>query len=191
MVEDFAVRDWAERLEGYHIDVKIMFMLEKALFESVHSIAHVRNMDHTIGLNQLQEKLGLMGTAPVDRRTEGKSQGIWSTDGSLPRSGEPRRLETFCDRQRVLILPFIWPLAVWAPAKDEVATKARTDIQNKEFMLIVMWNLHGFHVIERLPTSSKRHSVHYTTSVLQTLYQVFLPRRRTPRGKRLVVDADN
>jgi hypothetical protein len=54
-------------------------------------------------------------------------------------------------------------------AKDEVATKARTDNQSKKVMLTMMWSPHGIHVIARLLTGAKINSTNYTTHILQPL----------------------
>jgi hypothetical protein len=80
---------------------------------------------------------------------------------------------------------------MWALVKDEVAMKTRTGIQSKKFMLTVMWTLHGFHVIDRLPTGAKSNSTHYTTNGLEPFHQTFFPQGRNSHGKRLVVRVDN
>jgi hypothetical protein len=72
-----------------------------------------------------------MGATPVQRRIESKAFEIYRIDNSIRRSGEPRGLEAPRDRRRVPVCPFLWRQRMWAPVKDEVATKVKTNIQNK------------------------------------------------------------
>jgi transposase len=83
------------------------------------------------------------------------------------------------------------PRRMWSLTEDEVATKPRTTIATKKFMYTIMWNPHGFHVIDLLPSDAKMNSTYYTSNVLEPLHQNFFPEGRTPQGKRLVVHVDN
>jgi hypothetical protein len=72
---------------------------------------------------------------------------------------------------------------MWALAKDEVATKNEDRYPNHKFMFTVMWNLHGFHVIDRLSNGAKINGTYYTTDILQPLHEAFFPQGRSPNGK--------
>jgi hypothetical protein len=53
-----------------------------------------------------------------------------------------------------------------------------------------MWNPHGFHVIDRLPTGVKINSTYYFINILQPLRQTFFSQGRNPHGKPLVVHVE-
>jgi hypothetical protein len=76
-------------------------------------------------------------------------------------------------------------------AKDEVATKIKTDIPSKTFMLTVTWNPHGFYVIDRLSTFATINSTYYITTIPQPLHQVFSPQWRNLHGEQLIPHVDN
>jgi hypothetical protein len=148
------------------IDIKIISILEKAPFESAHSIAQVLNVDHITGLYCLHENLGfksyclrcvphlLTGKLRAKRKEltglmipylETASKNGWRH----PATGD----------ESWFFLPS-GPYQMWALAKDEVATETRTDIQSTTFMVIIMWNPHGFHVIDWLPSGAKINSTY-------------------------------
>jgi hypothetical protein len=54
-----------------------------------------------------------------------------------------------------------------------------------------MWNPHGFHVIDRLPTGTKMNSTYFVSNILHPLRQIFFSGERHPRAKRLVIHVDN
>jgi hypothetical protein len=55
-------------------------------------------------------------------------------------------------------------------ARDEVATKTRTDIASKKFMFTITWNPFEFHVVSRVPTGTHVNRMSYTTKLLCPLY---------------------
>jgi cyclophilin family peptidyl-prolyl cis-trans isomerase len=79
---------------------------------------------------------------------------------------------------------------MWALAKDEVTT-TRTDIQSKKFIFLIMWNIHGFHVVDRLPAGARINGTYDIINGLQRLHQAFFPQGRNPHGKGLIVPVDN
>jgi histone-lysine N-methyltransferase SETMAR len=180
-----------------HIDSRILALLDRAPFESARSMAEVLHVDHATILRHLHEKLGfksycvrwvphLMSDELRATRKECAAQMIPYLEAA--RDDGWRHLVTG-DESWFFITSTI--RRMWSVVRDDVATIPRTDIATKKFMYTIMWNPSGFHVIDKLPLGAKMNSGHYTANVLQPLYEVFFPRGRKPRAKRLVVHVDN
>jgi hypothetical protein len=80
---------------------------------------------------------------------------------------------------------------LWTLSRDNVITKPRHDIQSKEFMFTVIWNLHGFHVVNKFPNNIRINSNYFVIKILNLLEEAIFPRGRTVHQKRLIVHLDN
>jgi hypothetical protein len=80
---------------------------------------------------------------------------------------------------------------MWTLSRDNVVTKSRLDIQSKEFMFIIMWNLSSFYVIDRLPNDTKMNSGYFKTNIHISLEHMIFHWWRLPHQKRLVIHLNN
>jgi hypothetical protein len=80
---------------------------------------------------------------------------------------------------------------MWTLSRDDMVTKSRLDIQNKEFMFPITWNPSDFYVIDRLPNDTKMNSDYFMTNAFILLKQAIFPRVRAPHQKWHIVDLDN
>jgi hypothetical protein len=47
---------------------------------------------------------------------------------------------------------------MWTLSRDYMIIKPRHDIQSIKFMFTIIWNPHGFHVVDKLPNDTKKNS---------------------------------
>jgi histone-lysine N-methyltransferase SETMAR len=85
----------------------------------------------------------------------------------------------------------ISPRRTWTLSRDDVVTKPRHDIPNKEFVFTIIWNPSGFYVIDRLPNHSKMNSAYFVTNILIPIEQAIFPGGRAPHERRHVVHFDS
>jgi hypothetical protein len=158
------------------IDTQTISILEKVPFESACSTAQVLNVDHATVLHRLHEKVRFKSyclrwvlhlltgelrakckelTGLIIPSREAARKDVW---GHLVTGDEP------------WFFLLSDPHRMWALANDGVATKTKIDIQSEKFMYPIMWNSHGFHVIDRLPTGAEIKSKYYTVKIRQPLH---------------------
>jgi hypothetical protein len=61
------------------------------------------------------------------------------------------------------------PRRMWTLERDNVATKPRQQIQRKEFMFTIIWNLTGFYFVDRLQNDAEMNSDYFVTNILISL----------------------
>jgi hypothetical protein len=76
-------------------------------------------------------------------------------------------------------------------SRDNMATKSRQQIQNKKFMLTIIWNPIRFYVVDRLPNNTKLNSAYFMTNVLTPLEEAIFPQARAQHQKRLAIYLKN
>jgi hypothetical protein len=70
------------------------------------------------------------------------------------------------------------PRRMWTLSRDDVATKPRQPIHNKNFMFTIIWNPTGFYIVNRFPKDTKMNSDHFVTNIFIFLEQMIFPCRR-------------
>jgi hypothetical protein len=55
---------------------------------------------------------------------------------------------------------------MWTAPGEIVVDKERHTVQSQKFMLMVVWNLIGFHVLKALPKGRKFNQQYYTNDIL-------------------------
>jgi hypothetical protein len=79
---------------------------------------------------------------------------------------------------------------VWLSRDEKVPERERHTTQSRNFMLTIVWNTRGFHLIKVLEKGRKFNTSHYITQILEPLSQW---RSIGPTGneRKLLVHADN
>jgi hypothetical protein len=83
------------------------------------------------------------------------------------------------------------PCRMWTLTQDDVASKPRREIRTAKFMITIMWNSLGFHVIDKLLESVTMAANDFTENVLGLWEEKISPDGRVVHGRRLVVHMDN
>jgi hypothetical protein len=55
--------------------------------------------------------------------------------------------------------------SIWLSQEDEAPQRERNFVSSPQMMLTVVWNPHGFHLIDVLPKGSKFHAGHYISHI--------------------------
>jgi histone-lysine N-methyltransferase SETMAR len=79
---------------------------------------------------------------------------------------------------------------VWLPRDDKVPERERRTIQSKKFMLTIVWNPCGFHLIKVLEKGRKFNTGYYIAEVLKPLFQ-WRSIEAAGNERKLLVHADN
>jgi hypothetical protein len=58
---------------------------------------------------------------------------------------------------------------VWLPQDEKVPERERHTIQSKNFMLAIVWNPRGFHLIKVLEKGGKFNAGYYMAEILESL----------------------
>jgi hypothetical protein len=171
------------------IDAKILGILDKSPFESARSIADSLGVTHVTVLNHLHLSIGF------------KSYHLRWVPHLLTEDLRQKRKEGARAMLRLLLAAqrdgwhhlvtgdeswFFFdtsPRRTWTLSRDEVATKARQQIQSKKFMFTIIWNANGFHVIDSLPNDTKMNSDYFVTNILTPLEEAIFPQGRALHQK--------
>jgi hypothetical protein len=83
------------------------------------------------------------------------------------------------------------PRRMWTLSRDDIVTKPKHDICTQKFMVRVIWNPHGFQIVDKLAIGTKMNSDYFITNFLEPLEQKIFPNGRKPHAKQLTVHLDN
>jgi hypothetical protein len=79
---------------------------------------------------------------------------------------------------------------IWLPADTLVLDKEKHMIQFPKLMLTVVWNPHGFHLVDALPKETKFNGSYHVMRILEMVHE--WKRHQAPEATRkLIVHADN
>jgi histone-lysine N-methyltransferase SETMAR len=76
---------------------------------------------------------------------------------------------------------------VWVQAGQQPPERVKHMIGDRKMMVMIAWNLRGFHLVDALPRSQKFNTNYYSDRILQPL----LENHSTGRGPGLIIHADN
>jgi hypothetical protein len=79
---------------------------------------------------------------------------------------------------------------IWLRPEDEAPQKEKKIVLSLKMMLTVVWNTHGFHLIDVLPKSSKFNAGHYISHILSPLPEI-LALYQDDLRRHFVIHADN
>jgi hypothetical protein len=79
---------------------------------------------------------------------------------------------------------------LWLPRNETVPKRERHTIQSKQFMLMIIWNPHGFHLIKVLEKGRKFNARYYVAEILESSSQG-RSIEATGNKRKLLVHADN
>jgi hypothetical protein len=79
---------------------------------------------------------------------------------------------------------------IWLTPKDESPQGDTKRESSPKMMLTVIWNPHGFHLIDVLPTGNTFHAVHPISHILSPLREIFAAYQDDPT-RHFVIHADN
>jgi hypothetical protein len=80
--------------------------------------------------------------------------------------------------------------AKWSVSRDDVLQKVKQQIVTYEFMLIIIWAIGGFHVVDLMPEQHNCNTQYFLSRILEPLIAVF-PDGRKPHSRRLSLRLDN
>jgi hypothetical protein len=58
------------------------------------------------------------------------------------------------------------PRRVLTLLRDYVIKRSRHDVQSKRIMFMIIWNLHGFCIVDKLSNDIKKNNDYFTTNIL-------------------------
>jgi hypothetical protein len=79
----------------------------------------------------------------------------------------------------------------WQISRQEIEPKVRQGSQTKEFMLIVLWSIIGFPVVNLMISQRGFNSEYFFTAIMQSLLDKRFPEGRPAHTSRLMVHFDN
>jgi hypothetical protein len=79
---------------------------------------------------------------------------------------------------------------IWLPQSEKVPESERCTIQSKKFMLTIVWNPRGFHLIDVLARGCKCNATDYVTEILSVLSKWHSTEAKGD-GRTLIVHAEN
>jgi transposase len=211
--EDRTVRFWMTELERGREDLRdaprtgrpplediddpILDLVNKYPFESVRSIAQTLGLAASTVLRHLTGNLGYhsfhLRCVPHLMTPEIRENRKQTASEMLPILEEAARnnwKHLITGDESWFFLSQL-PSRMWSLTKETVETNVRRNFQCEKIMFTIMWNPHGFYVIDSLPPHTRMNSTYYTTNILQPLYDSFFPQGHTTRSKKLILHVDN
>jgi hypothetical protein len=80
---------------------------------------------------------------------------------------------------------------MWVLSRDDVVIKPKRVIDTKTFMATIIWNLHGFRVVDLLPDGSKFNMTYFLDNIVAPLQSVIFPAGRKKQERKLLLHIDN
>jgi hypothetical protein len=176
--------------------LRIQWVLDHSPFESARSISELLQVSHFTVPKHLHDNLEFRGFyfrwVPHLSTPELKEHKRWHACKMIPALEAAAKDELY----HIVTGNELWfflscsPRRMWTLARDEVVTRPMRDTQTAKFMFTVMWNLLGFHGIDKLLTGAKMNNEHFTINILARLAEKISPERRTAHAQRLIVHMD-
>jgi hypothetical protein len=180
-----------------HIDTKILHILGKFPFGSARSIAQMLNTSHSVLLHHLHKVLRFK------RFHLWRAPDFLTDDLRLKRKQAAREMIPYLEAvsrdgwQYFVTGHESWFFLdqslhwMWCLARDAVSTVVRRDTHIQRFIFTIMWIPRRFQVVNQLSSDTKLDSDYFSTNMLASLREKYIPRDRAPHSKPLVFHMDN
>jgi hypothetical protein len=79
----------------------------------------------------------------------------------------------------------------WDVSRDDVPQKVKQQIATQKCMLIVIWGINGFHVVDLMNERHSYNTQYLLSQILKPLLLAVFPDSRNPHSRRLNLHPDN
>jgi hypothetical protein len=176
------------------VDEAILMDLAEFPFSSVRedlsSEIHRAPAPAPHAITSLHGAISSMGPPLLDGGTEADSGPDGNRTITGPLGDSTRQWHDIVTLDESWIYLFSEPDLIWTAPREIVVDRERHTVQSPKFLLTVMWNPIGFHVLKALPKGRKFNAQYYTNDILAAISDW---RRKTwgTRPNKLWVHSDN
>jgi hypothetical protein len=191
--DDLHEKDRPGRPPIDYVDAEILGCLQKEPFSSSHSLAQTLNLSQSTVLDRLHNSLG-MNNWHVRKIPHELTDDLRRTKVSKCREllNALERMAASAFRDIVTgdesWFYFCHHLSTqWSISREDVACAVIPGINTSKFMLAIIWEVSGFHVVDLMTSQDRFDSQYFVDHVMIPLTQKIVPGRRRAHVRRLNV----
>jgi hypothetical protein len=99
-----------------------------------------------------------------------------------PRVSAEEQFSQGCDQDKNWFCLETGHSAQWSVCRDDVGTKTKPRIGTPKFMLIIMWEMNGFRVVQSMTSQNQFNSQYFVEHIIAPLFQTVFPHGRNRRA---------